>query len=118
LLFLEETHEDKRGQRDRGLEAGQWILDALVFRRSKVSSSKIGYIEETLSLLADDIEKLDLHVGACAGHVPVADALPSPIVASEISGAKNHMDKPLSCWRQGFTKQVKLIILSYGILAL
>jgi hypothetical protein len=118
LLFLEETHEDKRGRSDPGLKVGQWILDNLTFWRSKDSASKVGYLEETLSFLADDEnEKLKFNSGIRSAHASIADAPPSPIVAAEVSDTKSQASKPFS-WRQGFTKQVKLIILSYGILAL
>lgn len=118
LLFLEETHEDKRSRTDPGLKAGQWILDNLIFWRSKGSAPKVGYLEETLLFLGhDENEKLKFNSGTCSIHAPIADTPLSSIVAAEISDTKSHASKPFS-WRQGFTKQVKLIILSYGILAL
>lgn len=118
LLFLEETHEDKRGRTDPGLKVGQWILDTLKFWKSKQSACKVGYIEETLSFLADDdVEKPNFSAGICSSHAPLTGAPPSVIVATEIADTNSHSTKSIS-WRQGFTKQVKLIILSYGILAL
>jgi hypothetical protein len=118
LLFLEETHEDKRGRIDPGLKAGEWILSKLNFRRSKGSASKVSCLEETLSFLADDEnEKSKFNSGICSAHAPITDLPPSPIVATDLTDLKSHTSKPVS-WRQGFTKQVKLIILSYGILAL
>lgn len=119
LLFLEETHEDKRGRIDPGLKIGQRILNSLKFSKSKDVASKIGYLEETLSYLADDdrSEKPDLGAGICSAHAPLAGAPPPPMVVSELADTNNQTTKPIS-WRQGFTRQVKLIILSYGILAL
>lgn len=118
LLFLEETHEDKRGRTDPGLKVGQWIVDTLKFWKSKDSACKVGYLEETLSYLADDdSEKLNYGAGICSAHAPLTAAPPSAIAATEIADTKSQSTKPIS-WRQGFTKQVKLIILSYGILAL
>lgn len=118
LLFLEETHEDKRDRTDPGLKLGQWILDNLKFWKSKDSACKVGYLEETLSFLADDdSEKPNFSAGICSAHAPLAGSPPPVIVAAEIADTSSHTAKPIS-WRQGFTKQVKLIILSYGILAL
>ncbi|KAE9963937.1 hypothetical protein EG328_010910 [Venturia inaequalis] len=117
LLFLEETHEDKRGRTDPGLKVGQWIVDNLKFWKSKESACKVGYLEETLSYLADDdSEKLNYGAGICSAHAPLTAAPSSAIAATDIADTKSQSTKPVS-WRQGFTKQVKLIILSYGILA-
>jgi hypothetical protein len=119
LLFLEETHEDKRGRTDLGLKAGQWLLDNLMFWKSKDSAPKVGYVEETLSCLADDDENEKPRFNSVlqSTHAPTVDTTPLHIVAAEMSDTKSHASKPFS-WHQGFTKQVKLIILSYGILAL
>jgi hypothetical protein len=119
LLFLEETHEDKRGRIDPGLKAGRWVVNNLTFWRSKDSGFKGGYLE----IVDDENEKskFDLSkfnsTGPSSSHAPIAIAPPSPIVAAEISDAEGRPRLSIS-WRQGFTKQVKLIILSYGILAL
>ncbi|QDS67913.1 hypothetical protein FKW77_008472 [Venturia effusa] len=118
LLFLEETHEEKRGRIDPGLKVGHWILDNVKFWKLKDSASKASYLEETLSLLADDgrSEKPSLSIGICSVQAPLAGAPPAPMVATVIANTNSPITKPIS-WRQGFTRQVKLIILSYGILA-
>ena len=54
LLFLEETHEDKRDRRDVGREVGCWILTR--FQRvptAPLTVAKPAYTEETLTLMAD-----------------------------------------------------------------
>src|ERR1700761_2274847 len=106
LLFLEETHEDKRDRRDIGLETGQWILRTLAGSKGKVESSKVGYIEETLTFIAED-EKADYHAIACSPHIPVnASSAPDP--ASQQYGITNEPVNTRLSWRQGLTKQVKL----------
>ncbi|TID16534.1 MFS general substrate transporter [Venturia nashicola] len=117
LLFLEETHEDKRGRTDPGLKVGQWIVENLKFWKSKRSACKVSYLEETLSYIADDDrEKPNFSAGISLAHAPLTAAPSSASVNTDTVGTKSHATKTIS-WRQGFTKQVKLIILSYGILA-
>lgn len=118
LLFLEETHEDKRGRTDPGLKVGLWVVDNLRFWKSKDSACKVGYLEGKLSYLADDeSEKPNFSAEICLAQAPLTTTPPSVIVPAEIADKNSHSAKTIS-WRQGFTKQVKLIILSYGILAL
>lgn len=118
LLFLEETHEDKRGRIDPGLRAGRWILNSVKFWKPKEAAFKVGYFEETSSFLVDDdSEKPNLQARLCSTHAPIAASPPSLVGDTQIAETAGHHTKPIA-WRQGLTKQVKLIILSYGILAL
>ena len=39
ILFLEESHEDKKDRRDVGLELGKWLLQILRFRDSETKTS-------------------------------------------------------------------------------
>jgi len=113
FLFLEETHEDKKDQRDVGRLMGQWMLRILSWRNHKVSSSKLGYFEETLSYIAED-EKLDYRA-ATPSPILVPSRCTSP--ESETSQMGNLVPARLTL-RQAFTRQVTLIVVSYGILAL
>jgi hypothetical protein len=108
FLFLEETHEDKKDRRDVGLEIGKWILRNLSWQ--KQGPSKAGYFESTMSYITED-EKADFD--ACSTS-PLLATASCPTAHSQI------LESPpvKISLRQGFTRQVSLIIISYGILAL
>jgi hypothetical protein len=116
ILFLEETHEDKKYCRDIGVEAGRAIERA--FRKRSVN----GYMtktKETDLVLPQDEKRLSYHstdsCPASPGIEPL-DIDAAPECNSQCSPLPSIQEK-LS-WRQGFTKQVMLIIVGYGILAL
>ncbi|KAK7521399.1 major facilitator superfamily domain-containing protein [Phyllosticta citriasiana] len=60
ILFLEETHEDKKDRNDYGAACGRWILRKLRGHDDDdddddvVLAAKAGYIEQTCYLLADE----------------------------------------------------------------
>lgn len=107
ILFLEETHEDKKHRRDLGLELGQWILCKFCRRPEERISDKVGYFEETLSFLAED--EHDQPPGYRS-----TEASPRPSYA-QVSSPEPPRAMSL---REALTPQVLLIIIGYGILAL
>lgn len=117
VLFLEETHEDKKHERDAGLELGKWILGKLWKSGADESvSAKDGYFEETLSMLADDglpTYQSTENSPTLSGSKPAVAEPPS----YSINSSEKTREEPLS-WRDAFTKQVILNIVGYGILAL
>lgn len=55
LLFLDETHEDKKDRKDCGLELGKWIQRSLKKAPAgELSSRKDEYTHETLALISED----------------------------------------------------------------
>lgn len=139
ILFLEETHEDKKHQRDRGLEFGRWIL-SFVTKSSPTkewSSRKGEYLEETFTLMHEDIDcPPDYKSTASSPELSPSSApigLPPPAYQSiegspRNSSAVERVDeeamaheaeaaKRNASLSNAFTRQVNLIIVSYGILA-
>jgi hypothetical protein len=113
FLFLEETHEDKKEQKDRGIEIGQWLVQLMTWRREKEPYFKAGYLEETLTLIAEE-EKLDFDSAVTSPLLP-----PSTCATCESQEEdKKSSQRAKIPLRQAFTRQVSLIIVSYGILAL
>jgi hypothetical protein len=122
-LFLEETHGDKRHEPDRGREAGQWILSMLWGEKENSRlGNRYGSPNEFRGLLNDALSQrstwssstLDDSLTACN----------SPTLCSDDS-----MDEALlpafkkssrldSTTYEVFTKQVCMILICYGILAL
>lgn len=112
FLFLEETHQDKRHRDDIGLKIGRQLL------RSMPCLGRASLDSETSeeSLCSADDEKGDYR------PVPTSPQM-TPSTASSLDLADRpvvSLEKPepkVSFWKS-LTKQIKLIIVSYGLLAL
>lgn len=119
ILFLEETHEDRRYKRDIGLETGRWILRRCRRRpRPTEAFTKAGdaNLYETRSLLEEDEQPPDYHSTEgsprpSSSRVPYDDSSDRPDFKSP-----NAPRKRPSC-TDALTKQVVLNIVAYGILA-
>lgn len=119
ILFLEETHEDKKYRRDIGVEAGRAIKRMFKRNSQKSMSNSNTKAKETDLVLPQDEKRLSYQ---STDNCPITTEIePSDIDTtfecdSQCSSIPSIREK-LS-WRQGFTKQVMLIIVGYGILAL
>lgn len=105
ILFLEETHEDKKHRRDIGLEIGDWILG---FFHSETIAEKGGFMQEDFHLLVD-------------GQFPdysstESSPMLSPVSVRATPSTSNAATRHLGM-SGAFTNQVLLIIVSYGLLA-
>lgn len=109
VLFLEETHEKRKGQRDYGLEVGRWLTSrgAMVWRRLFSRGEEAGGVEgESEPLLRDrDVASYDGQLST--EDVRKADASSDADVVSTPSGKV----------RKTFNSQVLIQIVAYGILA-
>jgi hypothetical protein len=116
ILFLEETHEDRKFDRDSGCEAGQWILRKIWRQDGDASfDDKDAPLDEMTSMLDHD----DLNEQAyrstsssptlCSTRTSISD--PPPFTLDKTV-------QPPTNARQAFTTQVCLTIVCYGILAL
>jgi hypothetical protein len=118
ILFLEETHEEKKDQRDTGLEAGRWILKKLrPFECLPPQDSKYldANLEESRSLLEED-EPPGYRTTEGSPRLPCSRASsPAPKESFDSSYTrKSNKPPPL---QKAFTRQVVLNIIGYGILA-
>ncbi|KAI1349642.1 major facilitator superfamily domain-containing protein [Xylaria sp. FL0043] len=122
FLFLEETHAQKRMQRDRGLELGDWILSKFTgFRKCtepRDEKAKFSDRDEIRPLLDHD-EQLPTY--RTNENTPVnSPRLRSASVATisqdplDLTKAKDYVGVGIS---QTFTRPVVLNIISFGILA-
>lgn len=113
ILFLEETHEDVKYDRDYGREIGSWIL-------RKVQGEK-GYV-----LLSEKDESFDEMRGMLEDGSRAYDSTTSsPTLCSTRSSMTGVPEYSLEkvrpaklTMRQLFSKQICLIIISVGTLAL
>jgi hypothetical protein len=116
LLFLEETHEDKRDRRDAGVELGRFLLRKIGFGKETVDFG--GLNEESVSFLNGD-EKAAVAYSSTESSPRTSSVRTS---TTEIDPTlRRHLQeapkKSLS-WRRIFSRQIVLNIASLGFLAL
>ncbi|KAI5291726.1 hypothetical protein KEM54_001258 [Ascosphaera aggregata] len=99
ILFLEETHAEKRHQHDWGLEVGRWLL-------ALISGSKCTEGYECLSQSPSD--------GSGPAYQAINDTTYGQTWSDVESNEKAH---PPSGFSVAFTRRVIIVIISYGVLA-
>ena len=131
ILFLKETHEDRKHRRDVGLEAGKWLLG--LFRRfEKAEKNAIPLTDKSAARKREEIHTL-MREEELPEYTPVdGSGLPgyqtkegTPRQSSSraqspgaraASGFSSSSGKPKGV-SKAFTKQVMLVIIAFGILA-
>lgn len=114
ILFLEETHEDRKYDRDGGREAGQWIMRKIYGEEAPLDD-KDATIDELTSMLQDHDHNAPAYQSTSSS--PTLCSTRTSI--SEPPSFKLERDiQPAPTVRQAFTMQVCLNIVCYGILAL
>ncbi|KAH0291692.1 MFS general substrate transporter [Aureobasidium namibiae CBS 147.97] len=108
VLFLEETHEDLKGQRDYGLDIGDWILN---FFRPNQLEEKAG---ETLALFEDAAPGYSSSQSSPTVNPTLVGELPNEAQPVSLPMSSRRRDAAVS---KAFTWQVCLNIVGYGILA-
>ncbi|RQM07816.1 hypothetical protein DH86_00000692 [Scytalidium sp. 3C] len=124
ILFLEETHAEKKYRRDAGLEAGKWILARLSRRAEHPSwkNEKLVDYDESMALLDDDLPPVYRSIESSPKTRP-STPLPGPDEPLDLNDCKDvesaaplrESVKPAA--KKAFTRQVVLNIIGYGILA-
>ncbi|KAG9242553.1 MFS multidrug transporter-like protein [Calycina marina] len=118
LLFLEETHAEKKHRRDPGLEAGKCILNKFgrcVEWRDSRREKDAALNNELRSLLGEDEQPPGYRTSEGSPKMP-STPLPEP---EEHLDLNNHDSMPRGkpAASKAFTGQVFLNIVGYGILA-
>ena len=106
ILFLEETHEEIKGRRDIGLEAGKWIISCFVkvqVQDRMLDKDGNGDMDDSQPLLEDE-------------SPPGYRTTEGSSRAESPATRKTARPKQIGMQR-AFTKQVVLNIIGYGILA-
>lgn len=117
ILFLEETHAEKKYRRDPGLEAGKWILSTFSRCAEKESSrcEKTMDLDEVESLLSIDEQPPGYRTTAASPQLP---STPSPEPEEYLNLNEPHITAPSKpAATKAFTRQVIINIIGYGILA-
>ena len=131
ILFLEETHKDKKSRQDYGLDTGRWLLRRLKIRgraarsTATLSDKSVGItIQESLQLMDD--EELPEYSPADGVDLPgyrTTDGTPRQSSSrchspSPRHAINSHTSGSIKVGTSGaFTKQVILTIAAFGILA-
>jgi hypothetical protein len=117
ILFLEETHEERKHRRDFGLEAGKWLMDQI---KPKARPRPILVYDKAAE--ANQLESYSLLEEDCPPEYQTTENSPrqsSSLASNPIPETSSNVAcKGQGCGaKQAFTKQVVLLIVNYGILA-
>lgn len=120
ILFLEETHEEKKYRYDPGLQLGLWLRNLVFPSREDFFDEKAAMMNGGYHIVRGS-EDSDLSefssIDSSPALLPVTDIAEVPEFVepkSLESGQAITTDKSVS---GAFTKQVVLVIVSYGLLA-
>lgn len=116
ILFLEETHAEKKYRHDPGLAAGKWILSKFTrCANLKVSrSEKLADLEEISPLLNEE-QPPGYRTSEGSPSLP---STPSPEPQEPLDlNASRIVTRSKPATTKAFTRQVVLNIVGYGILA-
>lgn len=120
LLFLEETHVDKKGRHDPGLALGKCILQRFGWDMTHEEDEED--VSETSSLLSHDERPPRYQTTENSPQLtstPAADVEAQPLLDAEVVDNRlRQAEKSKLSTRKAFTKPVIMNIISYGILAL
>lgn len=124
ILFLEETHADKKDRHDPGLALGKCI--ARYFSRKREESKEDDNASETSSLLSRHeslpdyrtTENSPLLSSTPAADVEAQPLLDTDVVDNRLRASTERTEKARIPAREAFTRPVIMNIVSYGILAL
>jgi len=118
ILFLEETHAEKKHRRDPGLEAGKWILNK--FGRCTEGRGsryeKDAGLDEVVSLLGMSEDDQPPGYGSNDG-APRLPLTPEPEPQDALNPNDHVPRRSKPAVTKIFTRQVVLNIVGYGILA-
>jgi len=120
ILFLEETHEEKKFRRDPGLEAGKWILSkftrcAELKHSTSEKAAGLDDEEEGIPLLNDEAQLpgyRSAETSPSLSSTAIQESL-EPLDLNDFRPKKTA--KPAAT--KAFTRQVVRNIIGYGILA-
>ena len=120
LLFLEETHEQKKNQRDLGLEIGKWLLRACKFSSSdeyRYSKLADASLDENEALMDDSEQPPHYRSNESSPRLigRPCDVDPKPAeqpLDTEATSSENSKGAA-----SALTLQVMLSVVAYGVLA-
>lgn len=127
LLFLEETHADKKDRHDPGLELGKCLARRFSWATTTKAHAQLAHAQETASLLSrGNDQPPSYRTNDSSPQLPSTPAVDveqhAEVVGSRLRASgdarRAQVEKPPLSARQAFTRPVIMNIVSYGILAL
>jgi hypothetical protein len=117
ILFLEETHAEKKYRRDPGLEAGKWIIRKFTSRKESrgLGCEKDSDPREVVSLLSEDEQPPGYRTSEGSPKLPSTPSSEPEEILDLNDSSSVPRSKPAVT--KAFTRQVVLNIVGYGILA-
>ena len=119
ILFLEETHGEKRYRRDLGVEVGRYILSRFGYRQPPVFTEKPVdiNIEDYEILLEDEAPPGYRTTEGSPRLVSSRAQFPSDTCTGSKLASRQVLGTGAKGVRKAFTKQVILNIMAFGMLA-
>lgn len=114
ILFLEETHPEKKHRRDRGLELGHMLLDGLLRSRLQLPDGTIDMDRDADHFLFEDDPPPDYK--SIEGSPRLA-SVKDPRPTSQEDDLERQSKSKDCGFRNIFTRQIIFNIISYGVLA-
>jgi MFS family permease len=112
ILFLEETHVDKKHRRDIGLEAGDFMLRKFCGRRTASN-----YDDKLAMYVVDELDALAEEPPPGYRSTESSPRLCSTPTASIASDLERALERENRSFGTCFNRQVVLVIIGYAILA-
>ena len=113
ILFLEETHEEKKHRRDWGIEAGKWLLVRV--DTSKYTKLADASMQAAPPAFEDDEEPPAYRTADGTPRSSLSRTLPTALSADDLSIKLTHPKPRNAGVQKAFTKQVVLNIIGFGI---
>ncbi|KAL6158926.1 hypothetical protein ACJBU6_03024 [Exserohilum turcicum] len=116
VLFLEETHEDRKYDQDRGREVGQWLLRKLWKRDAEQTFDDKHAALDEMTCMLNNHDHHTAHAYRSTDSSPTLCSTRTSI--SELPDFSLDKDlAPAPTFRQALSKQVCMNVVCYGILA-
>ncbi|KAI9741431.1 MAG: hypothetical protein M1818_004237 [Claussenomyces sp. TS43310] len=119
ILFLEETHAERKNHHDAGLAAGRWLLGKVQRCRASPKPPRLEKSETLFEVqsLIDEDEGLPGYRTTEASPTLPTTTLAEPLEGLSLSDDICESSRPKPAATKAFTRPVVLNIIGYGILA-
>ena len=120
VLFFKETHEELKGRRDVGIEAGKWLLSRFQPKpadRVIMDKGSEANLQEHFTLLEDEEPPGYRTTEGSPHHPSTPSRSPNALPADAKTKRGRGLKSKVRGVKGTFTKQVKLNIAAFGLLA-